>query len=81
MHTALKVQSMSSGRASVYVYNYGRVFLAFCADCQDFVAASAKLGGIAVAARAHRCEARMLRKPPLKIDPAEHWLRATGTIA
>jgi len=72
---------MPSERCSVYVSIHGRVFLAFCAHCKDFVAASAELGSIAIAARAHRCEAAMSRKLPLKIDPAEHWLRATGAIA
>lgn len=72
---------MPSERYSVYVSMHGRLFLAFCAHCKNFVAASAELGGIAIAARAHRCEATMSRKLPLKVDPAEHWLRATGGIA
>ena len=72
---------MASERCSVYLSRHERVFLAFCADCKDFVAASAELGSIAIAARAHRCEATMSRKLPLKIDPAEYWLRASGAIA
>lgn len=72
---------MAGERPSVYVSTHGRLFLAFCAHCKDFVAASAELGSIAIAARAHRCEATMSRKLPLKVDPAEHWLRASGAIA
>jgi hypothetical protein len=72
---------MPSERSSVYVCRHGRFFLAFCADCNDFVAASAELGRIAIAARAHRCKITRSRKPPLKIDPAEYWLRASGAIA
>jgi len=72
---------MASERPSVYVSIHERVFLAFCADCKDFVAASAELGSIAIAARAHRCAATMSRKLPLKVDPAEYWLRSSGAIA
>jgi hypothetical protein len=79
--THAKVQLMPSERCSVYVSMHGRFLLAFCAHCKDFVAASSELGSIAIAARAHRCEATLSRKLPLKIDPAEHWLRATGAIA
>ena len=72
---------MPSECCSVYVAMHGRFFLAFCAHCKDFVAASAELGSIAIAARAHGCESTMSRKLPLKVDPAEHWLRASGAIA
>jgi hypothetical protein len=72
---------MPSERGSVYVSIHGRFFLSFCADCKDFVAASAGLGSIAIAARAHRCKPRTSRKLPRAIDPAEHWLRASGAIA
>ena len=72
---------MPSEQCSVYVSTHGRFFLAFCAQCTDFVAASAELGRIAIAARAHSCEGTMSRKLPLKVDPAEHWLRTTGAIA
>jgi hypothetical protein len=72
---------MPGERCSVYVSMHGPFLLAFCAQCKDFVAASAELGSIAIAARAHRCEATMSRKLPLKVDPAEYWLKASGTIA
>jgi hypothetical protein len=72
---------MAGERCCVYVSIHGRVFLAFCEDCKDFVAASAELGSIAIAARAHRCESTMSRKLPVKTDPAEYWLRASGAIA
>ena len=72
---------MASERSAVYVSLHGRVFLAFCDACQDFVAASAGLGRIAIAARAHRCRSTASRKLPLKVDPAEYWLRASGAIA
>ena len=74
---------MSSLRpTSVYVSIHEGIFLALCAECDHFVAASAELGSIAIATRAHRCRSRVgqTRKPPLKIDPAEHWLRAAGVI-
>jgi hypothetical protein len=67
--------------STVYVSMYGRCFLAFCANCNNFLAASAEFGRIAIAARAHQCDAAATRKLPLKVDPAEHWLRASGTIA
>ena len=72
---------MANEQRSVYVSMHGRILLAFCTDCKDFVAGSAELGGIAIAARAHRCQATVSRKLPLKTDPAEHWLRASGAIA
>jgi len=80
-YATAKVQSMPSDRCGVYVSIHGRFFLAFCAQCEDFVAASAELGSLAIAARAHRCEPRISRKLPLKVDAAEHWLRASGAIA
>jgi hypothetical protein len=67
--------------ATVYVSIHGRCFLAFCDECKNFVAASAELGRIAIAARAHQCDVTTSRKLPLKVDPAEHWLRASGAIA
>ena len=59
-----KVQFMPSERCSVYVSMHGRFLLAFCAHCKDFVAASSELGSIAIAARAHRCEATAVSQAP-----------------
>jgi hypothetical protein len=68
---------------NVYVSTYGRFILAICAECNHFVAASAGLGRIAIAARAHRCDGRirLSRKHPVKVDAAECWLRTSGIIA
>lgn len=74
---------LSHSSTDVYVSIHGRFFLAFCANCNHFVAGSAELGGIAIAARAHRCGdgIRSSRKHPLKIDPVDRWLRTSGAIA
>ncbi len=69
------------GSTTIHVSIQEHCFLAFCAECKKFVGASAKLGRIAIATRAHQCEGRIARKLPRDVDPAEDWLRASGAIA
>jgi hypothetical protein len=75
------VQNVYQRSTTVYVCMQGRCFLAFCTECTNFVAASAKLGRIAVATRAHQCKLEPSRKLSLKADPAKAWLRASGAMA
>ena len=80
----VKVQSMLGQQTTgFYLSRHECFILAFCAECNHFVAASTKIGRIAIAARAHRCDGgiRQSRKPPLKVDPANYWLRTSGVIA
>jgi hypothetical protein len=77
-------QVMSAERTtSYYLATHECFILAFCADCNHFVAASTELGRIAIAARAHRCYSRIgqSRKSPKNVDPADYWLKTSGVIA